>query len=231
MIIQKIELRLLETISSISRFLMLIAAAIAIFEGLKAFKNLGFLKLILILCILSFLDTLSFSIFHELGKRADLFIKTAVITQNIFIVTELVSIIVFYSKIFLKPKLSTIAFLISIIIIAFIVLLKITSAYKLISIELPILIFEVIFVNLFSGLFFLKSLDNNKSEFKKEFQIINRGFFIFINLTAPYYLISSLIVNNLSPLILALNFINDISYSILFYQFIKAFRCLQAKKN
>ena len=224
-------MRLLETISSISRFIMLIAAAIAIVEGIKAFKNLGFLKLILILCILSFLDTLSFSIFHELGKRNDIFINTAVFTQNVFIITELVSIIIFYSNTSLKPKMSISIFLISTITIAVIMFLKMTNPYRIISIELPILIFEVIFVNFFSGLFFLKNIEYNKSEFPKEFQIINRGFFIFINLTAPYYLISSLIVNNLSPLILALNFINDISYSILFYQFIKAFRCLQVKKN
>jgi hypothetical protein len=224
-------LRLLETISSISRFIMLIAAAIAIVEGIKAFKNLGFLKLILILCILSFLDTLSFSIFHELGKRNDIFINTAVFTQNVFIITELVSIIIFYSNTSLKPKMSISIFLISTITIAVIMFLKMTNPYRIISIELPILIFEVIFVNFFSGLFFLKNIEYNKSEFPKEFQIINKGFFIFINLTAPYYLISSLIVNNLSPLILALNFINDISYSILFYQFIKAFRCLQVKKN
>ncbi len=224
-------MRLLETISSISRFIMLIAAAIAIVEGIKAFKNLGFLKLILILCILSFLDTLSFSIFHELGKRNDIFINTAVFTQNVFIITELVSIIIFYSNTSLKPKMSISIFLISTITIAVIMFLKMTNPYRIISIELPILIFEVIFVNFFSGLFFLKNIEYNKSEFPKEFQIINKGFFIFINLTAPYYLISSLIVNNLSPLILALNFINDISYSILFYQFIKAFRCLQVKKN
>jgi hypothetical protein len=210
---------------------MLIAAAIAIVEGIKAFKNLGFLKLILILCILSFLDTLSFSIFHELGKRNDIFINTAVFTQNVFIITELVSIIIFYSNTSLKPKMSISIFLISTITIAVIMFLKMTNPYRIISIELPILIFEVIFVNFFSGLFFLKNIEYNKSEFPKEFQIINKGFFIFINLTAPYYLISSLIVNNLSPLILALNFINDISYSILFYQFIKAFRCLQVKKN
>ena len=148
-------MRLLETISSISRFIMLIAAAIAIVEGIKAFKNLGFLKLILILCILSFLDTLSFSIFHELGKRNDIFINTAVFTQNVFIITELVSIIIFYSNTSLKPKMSISIFLISTITIAVIMFLKMTNPYRIISIELPILIFEVIFVNFFSGLFFL----------------------------------------------------------------------------
>jgi predicted aminopeptidase len=56
---------------------MLIAAAAVIVEGIKSYKRLGFLKLILLLCILSFLDTMSFSIFHELGKRTDLFIITA----------------------------------------------------------------------------------------------------------------------------------------------------------
>jgi hypothetical protein len=185
----------------------------------------------MILLAFSLLDTLSFSFLHLALKKTELFILTANTLQTIFIITELFFIVYFY---FISSKLLNLKkrfFLVSILTIISIVLIIDYNILRFKSFSLTILVFEVIFVNFFSSVFFVKNIDYELQNIPRHIKIINQSLFIFINFTAPYYFISSILNHDRSPITITLNFINDFGYSFLFFQFIKAFKCLQVKKS
>ena len=200
-------------------------------EGMKTFKKLGHLKIILFLLILSLLDTFSYSFLNLILKRSDLFILTAEKLQFVFIIIELMFIFFFYFNCCKTLNLKTSFFFIASLVITLIVAFITFKFLRPQSISLIILVFEVIFVNFFSGVFFVKNINFDKKQIQKHLQIINQSLFIFINLTAPYYFISNILSHEISNITITLNFINDFGYSFLFFQFIKAFKCLREKKN
>lgn len=206
---------------------MLITTILALFEGIKNFSKLGYYKILVYVLLFSLLDTLSFSFLHLFLKKTTLFILTADILQSIFIITELVMIIGFYfnslNTLGIKKSFFLIGMLLIMLIVIFITYNFITTK----SFSQIILLFEVFLVNILSGFFFAKDINYDLDTIPKYSKIMNRSLFIFINFTAPYYFLSSVINNDNIPITLTLNYINDFGYSFLFFQFLKVFKCLR----
>lgn len=206
---------------------MLVTTIIALFEGIKNFNKLGYYKILVFVLLFSLIDTLAFSFLHLILKRTTLFILTADILQSIFIFTELLMIIGFYFKTLNTLGIKKSFFFIGVISIISIVTIIIYNFITIKSYSQSILIFEIFLVNFFSGILFVKDINYDLNTIPRSTQLMNRSLFIFINFTAPYYFLSSIINDNNISITLTLNYINDFGYSFLFFQFLKVFKCLR----
>ena len=204
-----------ETISEIFKFLMLVTSIITTIIIIRA-KNKTTLDFLLLFTLsLSIIDITSNIILIDLMKKESIFIAFASIQQYLFYLFEVTTIIYFYHILISKRKywLKTVSIIITSIILSilFYLLLKLNLNFITFTI---IIVFELIFINFSFGYFFNLSMEKSFLTKKPNLISINNGFFIFVNLTSPFYFITILLEKqNMESY--NLDFINHIGYIIL----------------
>ena len=204
-----------ETISEIFKFLMLVTSIITTIIIIRA-KNKTTLDFLLLFTLsLSIIDITSNIILIDLMKKESIFIAFASIQQYLFYLFEVATIIYFYHTLISKRKywLKTVSIIITSIILSilFYLLLKLNLNFITFTI---IIVFELIFINFSFGYFFHLSMEKSFLTKKPNLISINNGFFIFVNLTSPFYFIT-LLLEKQNMESYNLDFINHIGYIIL----------------
>ena len=204
-----------ETISEIFKFLMLVTSIITTIIIIRA-KNKTTLDFLLLFTLsLSIIDITSNIILIDLMKKESIFIAFASIQQYLFYLFEVTTIIYFYHILISKRKywLKTVSIIITSIILSilFYLLLKLNLNFITFTI---IIVFELIFINFSFGYFFNLSMEKSFLTKKPNLISINNGFFIFVNLTSPFYFIT-LLLEKQNMESYNLDFINHIGYIIL----------------
>ncbi|MEN9963507.1 MAG: hypothetical protein RL582_602, partial [Bacteroidota bacterium] len=87
-----------------------------------------------------------------------------------------------------------------------------------------LIIFEFLVINISALGIFYSLLNKTNNELNYGDSILNSGFFIFINVTAPYYLINDSIFFSSEKILDTLRFINYLGYSIVFITIIKSLK-------
>jgi hypothetical protein len=204
-----------ETISEIFKFLMLITSIIATILIIRA-KNKTTLDFLLLFTLsLSIIDITANIILIDFMKKESIFIAFASIQQYIFYLFEITTIIYFYHSLISKRKywLKTVSILIASITLSILFYLLFKLNFNFVTFTI-IIVFELIFINFSFGYFFNLSLEKSFLTKKPNLNLINNGFFIFVNLTSPFYFITLLLEKqNMGSY--NLDFINHIGYIIL----------------
>jgi hypothetical protein len=193
--------------------------------GITKKKSLDYLRIFTFIAFMSFIDTFSLILFYIIFRSEEMFNVFSDYFQIFYLSTELIAIIFFYSNIILKTPSKHFY---SITIISATILLLSNYLFKFNLFERynsTFVILEVILINSCFGFILIKSLNNDKSFASKAQNEINKGLFIFINITAPYFLISDYLELHKTIITTYTKFINDIGYLILFFQIYKAHRC------
>jgi hypothetical protein len=204
-----------ETISEIFKFLMLITSIIATILIIRA-KNKTTLDFLLLFTLsLSIIDITANIILIDFMKKESIFIAFASIQQYIFYLFEITTIIYFYHSLISKRKywLKTVSILIASITLSILFYLLFKLNFNFVTFTI-IIVFELIFINFSFGYFFNLSIEKSFLTKKPNLNLINNGFFIFVNLTSPFYFITLLLEKqNMGSY--NLDFINHIGYIIL----------------
>lgn len=214
----------LKFITNITHLLMCIAGLVLAIYGFSKQQKQGYMKMFNLIALLSFIDTLSLIVFYLIFKSENIFNVFSDYFQILYLSTELITIAFFYLNIIRKT--SNKHFFKSISISAFI-LVSINYFFDLNVFEeyySLFVIIEVIIINACFGFILINSFDNEKPFISNPQIEINKGLFIFINITAPYYLVNDYLELHKTILTTYTKFINDIGYIILFIQIYKAYR-------
>lgn len=195
------------------------------FYGLKNIQKLGDLKFFILIPLLSFIDSASLILLTQILNYRNAFYIFSEYFQIIFLSIELATIIIFYLNFFLKIKFKF-YYLISVTTTVIFLSLKYFMAVNISIDYLPALvIIESLIVNAFFGVLVSHKIKNDGLQTSQWTNEINKGFFLFVNTTAPFYLI----INNLGDyqkiLLIYLSFIGNFGYLILFYHIYKATKC------
>lgn len=193
--------------------------------GLKNIQKLGDLKIFILIPLLSFIDSASLILLTQILNYKNSFYIFTEYFQIIFLCTEILTIIIFYLNFFLKIKYKF-YYLISIITTVIFLSLRHFMDVKISIDYLPaFVIIESLIVNVFFGVLISYKIKNDGLQISQWANEINKGFFLFVNTTAPFYLI----INNLGDyqeiLLTYLSFIGSFGYLILFYHIYKATKC------
>jgi hypothetical protein len=204
-----------ETISEIFKFLMLVTSIVTTILIIRV-KNKTTLEFLLLFTLsMSIIDISSNIILIDFMKKESIFIAFASIHQYIFYLFEIITIIYFYHTLISKKKywLKTVSIIITSLILSilFYLLLKLNLDFIPFTI---IIVFELIFINFSFGYFFNLSIEKSFLTKKPNLNSINNGFFIFVNLTSPFYFIT-LLLEKQNMESYNLDFINHIGYIIL----------------
>ncbi len=199
------------------RFMMVFASIFCVYFGIKYFQKIKSIRGFILLSILSSLDSFTYLYLAIIKEEKGSFLILSNYTQIIYLIIELLVITEYLIRINLTKKIDIFQFRISITLIA-LILLVINFLYF--RIDLLIIISELIIINIFSINYHLSFYNKNKHEREKNKYLIS-GLFIFINMTAPYYIIQNNIESNAPYILNYINFINDLGYSILFISIIK----------
>jgi hypothetical protein len=140
---------------------------------------------------------------------------------------EFITICIFFASVLKDTfiKKSLIACIIAFTVAVLFCLLNQNNPF--IEFYLIFIITEVVVVNICFGILMIKQVKYDGIIIHKYEILIAKGIFIFINLTAPYYVISNYLGPKYNQLTQLLNPINDIGYIILFFMFFKAFKWIQ----
>ena len=207
-------------INQFFKLIMLLAALFTFVVLIQTRNKTRLENLFLLLTIFSIFDVISNYILIDFLNSEILFQYLATVNQYIFYTIEILTIFTLYKL--LSPKKdywkTTLAIgLISIFTtILFLILSNINTGF---FIFLLIIIFELIYINFSFGYFFTTNLEKPYIQEIKKLIIINYGFFIFVNFTAPFYFITVLISKQKIQTY-DLSFINYIGYSILYSSYI-----------
>jgi len=177
-----------------------------------------------------FLPLILFSVFDyaftfvtiDIVNDINFYNKASKVYQPLFICLEIITLAIFYK---LGNPINKIVYdrTNKIIFISF--LICIIFVYKnWISFYLSLVIFEFILINSFSIKIYFSLIKSSKTEISDSDHFINNGFFTFINLTAPFFIISDTSFFNEKKLEYSIYFINEIGYMIIFYSIIKSIR-------
>jgi len=221
------QLTLISTLAYCIRILMIVISLVALFKGLKIFKKSNLIKLFTLLILLSFIDGLSYFFLIDIFLKEEIFHEISPIIQGLYLYMEFITICIFFTtlskKKFIKKslKVTIIIFTIAVLFCLIIQNNPFTEFY------LIFVITEVVIINICFGMLMIKQIKYDALLINKFEILIGKGFFIFINLTAPYYVISNYLGPKYNQLTQLLNPINDIGYIILFFMFFKAFKWIQ----
>jgi len=197
--------------------------------ALMNFKEIGDLKIFIILPILSFIDSFSLILFGYLFDNENAFVIFSEYFQIIFLNYELAIIIFFYLNIILKVKNNSIK-IIPIITTSIFILLRYLNGLNISTDYLPIIvIIEALIVNICFGFLVSRKIKDDEIIIKQSSNEINKGLFLFVNTTAPYYLVINYLDNHQEIATKYLNFIGSFGYTILFYHIYKAIKCYRLK--
>ena len=197
--------------------------------GLINFKKIGDLKVFLLLPILSFIDSFSLILLTNLLDRQTTFLIFSSYFQIIFLVTELAVIIFFYMQIFLRIK-SQSFYLIPVITIIILLSVRFFMEINIANDYLPVfVVIESVIINICFGMLIARKFKDDNLKISLWANQINKGLFLFVNTTAPYYLVNNFFDTHQDILNRYLNFIGSLGYIILFYHIYKAKKCYQLK--
>lgn len=197
--------------------------------GILNIKKLENIKIYILLPILSFIDSFSLILLTQILDYSNYFHVFSEYFQICFLNFELALIIFFYSNFFIKvkPKLFLLLFFISTFILLYV---KYYSGKNLVNDYLPLfVIIEALIVDICFGFLILKKTKEDRSILSNFENQLNKGLFLFVNTTAPYYLIINYIDNSQKAATTYLSFIGSIGYIILFYHIYKAIKCFILK--
>ena len=203
---------------------MLISVIITFTELIRVKEKSTLVYLFIGTLFFSSVDILSNYIFLDYLKSENKFTAFAKFNQYIFYFLEILTIAYFYYNLFENKKILKYSFFIFLFSFAF------TLAYfKFFSLSSPgftfsvIVLFELIFINFSFALFLKENLEIDYTNKVKQLNIINYGFFIFVNFTAPFYFISTY-KSKQNGEDIYLSFITYLGYTILFSSIFKSLR-------
>ena len=215
----------LEITNSILKLLMLGTSIIALKRFLELKKKINVDYLFILAISISIIDVLSNYFYLSYLKDEATFNSFASINQGLFFISEIIAVVFFYKKIIEKKtywKKTLVIFLLSFILtLLFIYFNQIPDTNLIFSFTI---IFELIFINYSFGYLFYSTIEKNFTDELKNLNYINYGFFVFVNLTAPFYFISVHLIKQNIPND-SLDFINYLGYTILYSTFIKSIKC------
>ena len=180
------------------------------------------LHLFLPLIFFSALDYTYSLVTIDIFNRIDLFEKASKVYQPIFICLEIIIVAKFY-KVGNPIKKLLFDTTNKIILISFIIFTLMVFS-NLISFYLSLVLFEFILINSFAIKTYYSIIQSSETELSESDLIINNGLFTFINLTAPFYIISDSGFFNEKKLEYSIFFINEIGYMIIFFCLIRSIR-------
>lgn len=198
---------------------MVISSVQCVIKGHKK-RNLHWtLLLFWIHSIISFIDSIISRIFFGSKENTTFFDSYSSSIQFAFIIFEIFAIICFYQNLIWKKKVKY-----NLIISGLsIFMLLIISNYTNIKYLKNILIFEIIIINIFSAVIFIKQIKESNFIIRDNENSINIGLFLFINLTTPYYVATFTDAYNISTATTISNIINSVGYAIFFMKLKKSF--------
>lgn len=161
---------------------------------------LSFVELVLAIYFTGILNY--YNEFAEFSKKFHLF----------FILSETLTVCIFYLRETIHNKMDMkiwILLLCLFFITIFLAIFNVTSYY------ISLVLFEFFIINTCSISIYFSAIKNKDFNLKQDKFIINNGLFIFINFTAPYFIIDESIDSNYF-ILSALKFINSIGYCIFF---------------
>ena len=193
--------------------------------GLINIKNLREFKIFILIPALSFIDSFSLILLTQILDRKNLFFIFSEYYQIIYLSTELALIIFFYLKIILSINFR-IFYLISTITTLIFLLFRYFLGMNIATDYLPgFVVIESLIVNIFFGVLISHQIKEDGIKISPWENELNKGFFLFVNTTTPYFLIINYWVNQQEIISTYLNFIGSIGYIILFYHIYKAKKC------
>lgn len=206
---------------------MITIALVALFKGIKIFKKSNLIKIFTLLLLLSSLDGLTYFFLIDIFLREKIFYLVSPIIQGSYLFTEFITICIFFASVLKDTfiKKSLIACIIAFTVAVLFCLLNQNNPF--IEFYLIFIVTEVVVVNICFGILMIKQVKHDGIIIHKYEILMAKGIFIFINLTAPYYVISNYLGPKYNQLTQLLNPINDIGYIILFFMFFKAFKWIQ----
>ncbi len=220
---------ILKIITTVAFASMNITSLLLAIYALMNFKEIGDLKIFIILPILSFIDSFSLILFGHLFDNENAFVIFSEYFQIIFLNYELAIIIFFYLNIILKVKNNSIK-IIPIITTSIFIILRYLNGLNISTDYLPIIvIIEALIVNICFGFLVSRKIKDDEIIIKQSSNEINKGLFLFVNTTAPYYLVINYLDNHQEIAAKYLNFIGSFGYTILFYHIYKAIKCYRLK--
>ena len=217
---------------------MVLMSVVALFKGIQLLKKNNPLQLFNFLLAASLIDSFTYLILFIILKKNTFYWNISPILQSFYLFIELTTFTIFYFNYFKNDLLKKIISLIYVFFLigTFVSILlgknPFTEHYTF------FVIIEILVVNISSIYIFKNVLNGDNLIIKKDIYLISKGIFIFINVTAPYYIISDFLeakfgkekiyLNDMS-IVEAFNSINDIGYIILFYFIYKAFKWTKYK--
>jgi hypothetical protein len=156
-----------------------------------------------------------------------IFLKITSISQNIYLIIEILAILIFYNH--LDSKSNNIKNPKNVLIIFLIIGIMIFYGIYSHNLMLAVTISELLLVNYFFIKFTILEIKYDFKIYNQFESIINKGLFTFVNFIAPYTVINELTRSSNFQIHIFLNFINDIGYIILFYSLSKAAKCYQSR--
>ncbi len=195
---------------------------------LMNFKKIGELKIFILLPILSFIDSSSLILIGQILRNQNVFVSFSEYFQIIFLNFELAIITIFYLNIVLKVKNILFNF-VPIITSSIFLFLRYFNELNISTDYLPIIvIIEALIVNICFGFLVARKIKEDELTIKQSNTEINKGLFLFVNTTAPYYIAINYLDNHQEITVIYLNFIGSFGYIILFYHIYKAIKCSQS---
>jgi len=192
------------------------------------FKKIGELKIFILLPILSFIDSSSLILIGQILRNQNAFVSFSEYFQIIFLNFELAIITIFYLNIVLKVKNILFNF-VPIITSSIFLFLRYFNGLNISTDYLPIIvIIEALIVNICFGFLVARKIKEDELTIKQSNTEINKGLFLFVNTTAPYYIAINYLDNHQEITVIYLNFIGSFGYIILFYHIYKAIKCSQS---
>ena len=177
--------------------------------------------------ILSVFDNLQYAIIVIIMRDIPLFLKIVPLTQGFYQMVEYCVILKFCGKI-INSKYYTLVINIFILIVSVsFVSFQLSSVNFFEKNYLTLTILEIIIVNVSACKILIGEINNTNLKYPTSFIILIKGLFIFINFTAPYFVISSYLGSSQNNLTNMLNIINDLGYIIFFISLYKSYKCYQ----
>ena len=206
---------------------MIATALVAFFKSIKIFKKSNLIKIFTLLLLLSSLDGLTYFFLIDIFLKETIFYVVSPIIQGSYLFIEFITICIFFASV-LKDTFIKKSLIACIIVFTVGVLFCLSNRNNpFTQFYLIFIITEVVVVNICFGILMIKHVKYDGIIIHKFEILIAKGIFIFINLTAPYYVISNYLGPKYNQLTQLLNPINDIGYIILFFMFFKAFKWIQ----
>jgi len=207
---------------------MYIISFIVLIKAIKHYKYSYPINLFTWVLILSVIDNFIYIIIVIILKNPSLFFEIIKYSQSFYQSVEYSVVCFFFVKI-IKQNIYTKILKLIVLIIAVIAFIFAINGKNLFETNILVfVILEIIIVNISSSIIFIGEINESNTDIPRSNVILAKGLFVFINFTAPYFLISNFLGENYNYLTKSLNFINDIGYIIFFISLYKSYKCYQS---